>query len=175
MNRKLAIVLALGVIPLAALAAELNVFQSGDPISANEINQNFSELESRISSTGSAQKLTVFSSSSTFTGGQGRVAMNAACVADNSAASLCSLERLQRASAETGINYGTLSANSWVDTLEPHYNYNGGYFETDNGNSVISNCQGWSSSGTINGRVLRQSGKIDYEQCGNTYSALCCM
>ena len=174
MNRKLAIALALGVIPLAALAAELNVFQSGDPISANEINQNFSELESRISSTGSAQKLTVFSSSSTFTGGQGRVAMNAACVADNSAASLCSLERLQRASAETGINYGTLSAKSWVDTLEPVSTYNA-HYPPDSGNTIIANCQGWLSSGTTSGRVLLQSGRIDVEQCSNTYSALCCM
>src|SRR5690606_34130702 len=42
--------LALGLITLtgAAHAAELTTFQAGNPITASEINQNFSELESRI-------------------------------------------------------------------------------------------------------------------------------
>jgi hypothetical protein len=156
---------------VTANAGDIIEFQAGEPISASEMNQNFSELDARTSTASPNSKLVVFSSSTTVAGTAGRVAMNAACETDDPAASFCPIERLQAAYKSSGITFGALSAQSWVDTIEAASIYNS-FSLPDQPISYIPNCQGWTNSST--GRVLLQNGKFDSYSCANSTAALCC-
>jgi opacity protein-like surface antigen len=160
MGLRIIAALAAIAVPLMGIAADLNVFQPGDPISASEINQNFSELESRIQSNQSSKKLEVFSSSDVALGSAGRVTMNSMCAATDPEATFCSEGRLTAAANSTGITWGSITDISWVDS-------------NIMSNSASFNCEGWNSS-AMTGYALSQTGRSLQATCTIARPVLCC-
>lgn len=150
----------LTIVSTTSIAAELNVFQAGEPISANEINQNFSELESRISSSQSQNKLYIFSSADMLFGTDGRKTMDAACVDTDPASSFCSDERISHAFSTTGIDFGPINGTSWMDS---------GIVT----NSASFNCEGWASAAST-GKAMMPSGRVTTASCTTSRAVLCC-